>query len=235
MAVHSMKDVPTRLPGGLEIACLLPREDPRDVLFGAGSIAELGPGAVVGTSSLRRGAQIKHQRPDVTIALMRGNVQTRLGKLHAGEADATLLALAGLRRLGLADNVVGADGGVVLEPSALLPAVAQGAVGIEIRSDDDRVRELIAPLNDGDTQVAVTTERALLAALDGSCRTPIAALATLEGDGVWLRAAVLYADGSKRFDTERRGAPADAITMGADAGAELRRTAGPGLLESWGS
>ena len=235
MAVHSMKDVPTQLPDGLEIACLLPREDPRDVLFGARSIADLGPGAVVGTSSLRRGAQIKHQRPDVTIASLRGNVQTRLAKLQAGEADATLLALAGLRRLGLAHSVVGGDGGAVLEPTALLPAVAQGAVGIEIRSGDDRVRELIAPLNDADTQVAVTAERALLAALDGSCRTPFAALATHEGDRVWLRAAVLYADGSERFDTERRGAPADAITMGADAGAELRRIAGPKLLESWES
>ena len=227
MAVHSMKDVPTALPDGLEIACLLPREDPRDVLFGAASIGALAQGAVVGTSSLRRGAQISYLRPDVVIGPLRGNVQTRLRKLEEGEADATLLALAGLRRLGLQSS-----GGAVLEPSEMLPAVAQGAVGIEIRANDDRVRDMLEPLNDGDTQVAVTAERALLAALDGSCRTPIAALALLETGGLWIRAAVLYPDGSQRFDTERRGAVTDAKAMGDDAGAELRRQAGPELFEA---
>ena len=233
MAVHSMKDVPTQLPDGLEIAGLLPREDPRDVLFGAASIADLAEAAVVGTSSLRRGAQIKHLRPDVAIASLRGNIQTRLGKLQAGEADATLLALAGLRRLGLADRLIKDGVASVLEPSELLPAVAQGAVGIEIRSDDIAVRELLAPLNHGETQVAVSAERALLASLDGSCRTPIAALAVPDGNALWLRAAVLFSDGSQRFDIERRGTVGDAIALGADAGSELRSMAGPELFESW--
>jgi hydroxymethylbilane synthase len=233
MAVHSMKDVPTQLPDGLEIAGLLPREDPRDVLFGAASIADLAEAAVVGTSSLRRGAQIKHLRPDVAIASLRGNIQTRLGKLQAGEADATLLALAGLRRLGLADGLIKDGVASVLEPSELLPAVAQGAVGIEIRSDDIAVRELLAPLNHGETQVAVSAERALLASLDGSCRTPIAALAVPDGNALWLRAAVLSSDGSQRFDTERRGTVGDAIALGADAGSELRSMAGPELFKSW--
>ncbi|MBT3395935.1 MAG: hydroxymethylbilane synthase [Alphaproteobacteria bacterium] len=235
MAVHSMKDVPTQLPDGLEIACLLPREDPRDVLFGAKSIGDLGAGAVVGTSSLRRGAQIKHLRPDVAVASLRGNVQTRLKKLQAGEADATLLALAGLRRLGLADTLINDGSASILEPSEMLPAVAQGAVGIEIRSDDTFVRELVAPLNDDQTRVAVSAERALLASLDGSCRTPIAALAIPDGDGLWLRAAVLFPDGRQRFDTERRGSVGDALALGSDAGSELRKTAGPELFESWQS
>ncbi len=228
MAVHSMKDVPTALPDGLEISCLLPREDPRDVLFGAASIAALAQGAVVGTSSLRRGAQIRHRRPDVVIGPMRGNVQTRMRKLKEGEADATLLALAGLRRLGLQDS-----GGAVLDPAEMLPAVAQGAVGIEIRTDDDQIRAMLGPLNDADTEIVVTAERALLASLDGSCRTPIAALALLENGGLWLRASVLYPDGSQRFDNERRGAMTDAKAMGDDAGAELRRLAGPELFEAW--
>jgi len=235
MAVHSMKDVPTQLPDGLEISCLLPREDPRDVLFGAKSIGDLGTGAVVGTSSLRRGAQIKQLRPDVAIASLRGNVQTRLKKLQAGEADATLLALAGLRRLGLADALIRDGSASILEPSEMLPAVAQGAVGIEIRSDDGFVRDLFASLNDNQTKVAVSAERALLESLDGSCRTPIAALAIPDGDGLWLRAAVLFPDGSQRFDTERRGAVGDAIAIGDDAGAELRSVAGPKLFESWQS
>ena len=235
MGVHSMKDVPTQLPDGLEISCLLPREDPRDVLFGAKSIGDLGTGAVVGTSSLRRGAQIKQLRPDVAIASLRGNVQTRLKKLQAGEADATLLALAGLRRLGLADALIRDGSASILEPSEMLPAVAQGAVGIEIRSDDGFVRDLFASLNDDQTKVAVSAERALLESLDGSCRTPIAALAIPDGDGLWLRAAVLFPDGSQRFDTERRGAVGDAIAIGDDAGAELRSVAGPELFESWQS
>ena len=235
MAVHSMKDVPTQLPDGLEIACLLAREDPRDVLFGAASIADLAEAAVVGTSSLRRGAQIKNLRPDVAIASLRGNVQTRLVKLQAGEADATLLALAGLRRLGLVDTLINDGAGSVLEPTELLPAVAQGAVGIEIRSDDTAVRQLLAPLNHRETQVAVSAERALLASLDGSCRTPIAALAVPDGDALWLRAAVLFPDGSQRFDVERRGTVGDAVALGHDAGSELRSMAGPELFESWQS
>jgi len=219
LAVHSMKDVPTQLPDGLEIATLLPREDPRDAFFSrtGGGIADLPAGAVVGTAGLRRQAQVLELRPDLKIFPLRGNVQTRLSKLDAGEVDATLLALAGLRRLGLTDRIT-----AVLEPETMLPAVAQGAIGIEIRSDDDATRELLAPLNCAETMVRVTAERALLAALDGSCRTPIAALAVLDGDGLHLRAKVLSHDGSIIFRTERRGRSADAESLGSDAGAEIR-------------
>ncbi|WP_376957403.1 hydroxymethylbilane synthase [Azospirillum sp. A26] len=219
LAVHSMKDVPTQLPDGLEIATLLPREDPRDAFFsrtGCG-LADLPAGAVVGTAGLRRQAQVLELRPDLKIFPLRGNVQTRLSKLDAGEVDATLLALAGLRRLGLTDRIT-----AVLEPETMLPAVAQGAIGIEIRSDDDATRALLAPLNCAETMVRVTAERALLAALDGSCRTPIAALAMLDGDGLHLRAKVLSHDGSIIFRTERRGRSADAESLGRDAGAEIR-------------
>ncbi|SMF66910.1 hydroxymethylbilane synthase [Azospirillum oryzae] len=219
LAVHSMKDVPTQLPDGLEIATLLPREDPRDAFFArsGGGLADLPAGAVVGTAGLRRQAQVLELRPDLKIFPLRGNVQTRLSKLDAGEVDATLLALAGLRRLGLTDRIT-----AVLEPETMLPAVAQGAIGIEIRSDDDATRALLAPLNCAETMVRVTAERALLAALDGSCRTPIAALAMLDGDDLHLRAKVLSTDGRIIFRAERRGKAAEAESLGAAAGAEIR-------------
>lgn len=219
LAVHSMKDVPTQLPDGLEIATLLPREDPRDAFFarsGSG-LADLPAGSVVGTAGLRRQAQVLELRPDLKIFPLRGNVQTRLSKLDAGEVDATLLALAGLRRLGLTERIT-----AVLEPETMLPAVAQGAIGIEIRSDDATTRALLAPLNCAETMVRVTAERALLAALDGSCRTPIAALAVLDGDDLHLRAKVLSPDGRSIFRAERRGKATDAESLGADAGAEIR-------------
>ncbi|MBP2301722.1 hydroxymethylbilane synthase [Azospirillum picis] len=227
LAVHSMKDVPTALPDGLEIATLLPREDPRDAFFartGSG-LADLPPGAVVGTAGLRRQAQVLELRPDLTVVPLRGNVQTRLSKLDAGEVDATLLALAGLRRLGLTDRIT-----AVLEPETMLPAVAQGAIGIEIRSADDATRALLAPLNCDETMVRVTAERALLAALDGSCRTPIAALATLDGDALHLRAKVLSHDGRSIFRTERRGTAAEAESLGTDAGEEIRALLPPGFF-----
>lgn len=219
LAVHSMKDVPTQLPDGLEIATLLPREDPRDAFFSrsGGGLADLPAGAVVGTAGLRRQAQVLELRPDLKIFPLRGNVQTRLSKLDAGEVDATLLALAGLRRLGLTERIT-----AVLEPETMLPAVAQGAIGIEIRSDDDATRALLAPLNCAETMVRVTAERALLAALDGSCRTPIAALALLDGDDLHLRAKVLSSDGRAIFRAERRGKATNAESLGADAGAEIR-------------
>ncbi|MFD1626509.1 hydroxymethylbilane synthase [Azospirillum griseum] len=219
LAVHSMKDVPTQLPDGLEIATLLPREDPRDAFFSRTgcALADLPPGAVVGTAGLRRQAQVLELRPDLTIFPLRGNVQTRLSKLDAGEVDATLLALAGLRRLGLTDRIT-----TILEPDTMLPAVAQGAIGIEIRSADDATRALIAPLNCAATATRVTAERALLAALDGSCRTPIAALATLDGEALSLRVKVLSNDGRRVFHAARSGTAGDAATMGADAGAEIK-------------
>ena len=219
LAVHSMKDVPTFLPEGLEISCLLPREDPRDAFFS--SLADhpdrLPPGSVVGTASLRRGAQILARRPDLVVMPLRGNVGTRLKKLEEGQADATLLALAGLKRLGLADRAT-----AILEPDCMLPAVAQGAIGLEIRQADTATRVLLDPLNCPVTMAAVTAERAVLGLLDGSCRTPIAALATIAGGRLRLAALVIRPDGSQGFRAERDGAAADAARLGADAGAELK-------------
>ena len=233
MAVHSMKDVPTWLPDGLAIPCLLAREDPRDALVarGVASILALAQGAVVGTASVRRQAQLLSKRPDLEVVLFRGNVGTRLRKLRAGEVDATLLALAGLRRLALVDEA----GAVPLDPAEMLPAVGQGAIGVECRAGDDRVRELLAPLDHAPTATAIAAERALLAALDGSCRTPIAGLGELDGaGGLRLRALVARPDGSAVHTTERRGPASEAVALGADAGRELRVAAGPGFFDDAG-
>ena len=233
MAVHSMKDVPTWLPDGLAIPCLLAREDPRDALVAGGvaSISALAQGAVVGTSSVRRQAQLLSKRPDLEVVLFRGNVGTRLRKFRAGEVDATLLALAGLRRLALVDEA----GAVPLDPAEMLPAVGQGAIGVECRAGDDRVRELLAPLDHAPTATAIAAERALLAALDGSCRTPIAGLGELDGaGGLRLRALVARPDGSAVHTTERRGPVSEAVALGADAGRELRVAAGPGFFDAAG-
>ena len=225
VAVHSMKDVPTALPGGLVIDCLLPREDPRDALIAAEatSLGALPEGAVIGTASLRRKAQLLRFHPGLRVMNLRGNVGTRIRKIAEGAADATLLALAGLRRLGLADHAR-----AVLEPDEMLPAVAQGAIGIERRAGDETIRVALAPLNDADTATCITAERALLAALDGSCRTPIAALATMTPAAqVSLRAMILRPDGSEAHETTRRGAAGEAAAMGRDAGEELKGRAGP--------
>jgi hydroxymethylbilane synthase len=220
LAVHSMKDVPTWLPEGLEIRCLLPREDPRDAFFSeiAGHLDGLPEGAVVGTASLRRQAQVLSRRPDLKVVPIRGNVETRLRKLAAREVDATMLALAGLRRLDMTDRIT-----AVLETDIMLPAVAQGAIGIETRADDDVTNGLLAALNCEQTFTRVSAERALLAALDGSCRTPIAALAQLDGDGnLTLEALVADPAGSRVLRTERSGAAGDAMALGHDAGEELK-------------
>ena len=232
IAVHSMKDVPTWLPDGLIIGCLLPREDPRDVLCSdkADSIAALPPGAVIGTASLRRQAQVLGLRPDLEVVTLRGNVETRLRKLAKGEVDATLLALAGLRRLGLADRAT-----AVLDPDEILPAIAQGAIGIACRADDAHAQVLLAPLNHVPTAARVAAERALLAVLDGSCHTPIAGLAEVEGDGaLGLRGMLAMPDGSAILRVSRHGGVADAEAMGRDAGEELRRTAGPEFFTALG-
>ena len=223
LAVHSMKDMPTWLPDGLTIPCLLPREDPRDALIAgrARALADLKPGAIVGTASLRRQAQVLALRPDLRVVSLRGNVETRLRKIAAGEADATLLALAGLKRLGMVDRA-----SAVLTPEEMLPAVAQGAIGVECRAADTRALELLAPLHDRPTGIVVTAERALLARLDGSCRTPIAALAVLDGDSLRLDALIATPDGRRVLRTQRSGAQADAAALGDDAGQELRRAGG---------
>ena len=229
IAVHSMKDMPTALPPGLEIACLLPREDPRDAFLSpkAKDIISLAPGAVIGSASLRRAAQIKALRPDIEVVNFRGNVQTRLKKLLNGEVDATLLACAGLKRLGL-ERVITSR----LETTDMLPAVAQGAIGIEIRSDDDKARALIAPLNDEATEICVAAERAFLTELDGSCQTPIAGHAVLDGQGgLTFHGMILKPDGSQSFSTQRSGDVAMAEEMGRDAALELKQRAGPDFLE----
>jgi len=230
IAVHSMKDVPTWLPDGLALDCILAREDPRDVLFVApqlegDSLRSLPVGAVLGTASLRRGAQVMALRPDVKVVPLRGNVGTRLDKLAAGDVDATILALAGLRRLGLADQAR-----IILSPEEMLPAVAQGAIGIEMRAGDGRVAGLLAPLHDPVSALRIAAERALLAVLDGSCRTPIAALAEINDGSLRLRALVALPDGSAVHETERRGRSGDGVAMGRDAGEELRRLAGPAFF-----
>ncbi len=230
LAVHSMKDVPTWLPEGLEIAAIPEREDPRDVLIapGATGLADLPAGTRVGTGSLRRQAQLLARRPDIEIVPMRGNVGTRLRKVADGAADATLLALAGLKRLG---EEVG--GMAVLELAEMLPAVGQGALGIECRTGDERMQELLQPIVDSVTTAAVQCERALLEVLDGSCRMPIAGLAEADGSGgLRLDALIARADGSVCHRVERAGAMVDAPAIGRDAGAALRAAGGPGWFES---
>lgn len=220
LAVHSMKDVETWLPEGTDIAAVLEREDPRDAFIcgSAKTLDALPSGAVIGTSSLRRQAQILARRPDLRVEMLRGNVQTRLRRLEEGSFDATLLALAGLKRLGNEDVAAG-----IIEPDTILPAVAQGAVGIEIRRDDTRIRDLVAPLDHGPTSIRVRAERAMLAALDGSCHTPIAGLAMLDGESrLALDGLVAMADGSNLHRGNRSGPASDAEAIGCDLGADLR-------------
>ena len=228
IAVHSTKDVETFLPDGIVLAAFLEREDPRDAFLSmkAPSLAKLSAGSIVGSASLRRRAQILNRRPDLKVELLRGNVQTRLSKLADGVVDATLLANAGLNRLELSDKAA-----EILSPEDMLPAVGQGAVGITCRADDDRVLEWLSQVNHTETQIRVTAERALLAALDGSCRTPIGGLAEIDGDKICLRGLVAREDGSEMFETERNGDISDAKAMGDDAGRELRSRAGDDLFE----
>ena len=224
LAVHSSKDMPTALPAGLVLSAFMEREDPRDVFISrkAKSIADLPRGATVGTASLRRQAMVKRHRPDLTIVALRGNVETRLRKLDEGVADATLLALAGLKRLGLADAAT-----AVLDVNEFLPAVGQGAIGIETRTDDSRTRQLLAAINHADTFSALAAERAFLAVLDGSCRTPIGGHATISGGRLRFRGMVVKPDGSEAFEAMREGDVRDAEKLGADAGGELKGRAGP--------
>ena len=230
LAVHSMKDVPTFLPEGLEIVSILPREDPRDALFlrnggDVGGLADLPSGAVVGTASLRRQAQVLAARPDLTVVPLRGNVGTRLRKLEEGQVDATLLALAGLRRLGMTERI-----DHVLEPEEMLPAVAQGAIGLEARVDDEATLAWLAALSDKRSDREVAAERACLAVLDGSCRTPIAALARLEGFELWLRGLIAAPDGTAVIRAEGRAEAEDAVALGRSIGEEIKAKAGSDLL-----
>jgi len=224
LAVHSLKDMETFLAPGLDIACVLPRDDPRDALVTRDDtpLAALPPGSRIGTASLRRKAQLLRARPDLAVVPIRGNVDTRLAKLAAEEVDGLLLALCGLERLGQANAA-----GDILSTDLMLPAVGQGALAIETRSDDAELRELLSPLHDAASAACVTAERAMLAALDGSCRTPIAGLAELVGSEVTLRALLLAEDGSAELRAEGTRAIADAAGLGAELGERLRRDAGP--------
>ena len=229
LAVHSMKDLLTELPEGLGIATVLPRGDVRDAFIStkAASLAGLPSGAVVGTSSLRRQAQVRRARPDLRVVDFRGNVETRLKKLDQGAADATLLAVAGLERLGLGGHIT-----AILSPEEMLPAVAQGAIGVVCRTDDARTRGLLAPLNDANAAATVACERAFLKELDGSCKTPIAGLAEIDGEALRFRGLILSPDGRACHEVEMTGSAVDAETVGRDAGAELLARAGPEFLTS---
>lgn len=229
LAVHSAKDLPTALPEGIVIAGYLPREDVRDAFISRRfkSLAELPAGAVVGSASLRRQAQLRRLRPDIEVTLLRGNVQTRLAKLDRGEVDATLLAMAGLRRLGLTDHV-----SATLDVADFLPAVGQGAIAIAIRADDGRVARAVAAILDVPTGHALAAERAFLTVLDGSCRTPIAGHARLDGDALEIRGLVLRPDGSETLEVVRRGEASDAAALGREAGLDLRSRMPAGFLNS---
>jgi len=223
LAVHSSKDMPTVLPAGLVLSAFLPREDPRDAFVSrkAKTLAALPLGAVVGTASLRRQALVKRARPDLNVVPMRGNVETRLRKLEAGEADATLLAVAGLKRLGLLEAAT-----ALLEVDEFLPAVGQGAIGIETRVDDAATRALVAAIGDADTATALAAERAFLAVLDGSCRTPIGGHARVDRGVVHFHGMIAKPDGSAAFEVFREGRGEEAAALGADAGNELKARAG---------
>lgn len=226
ISVHSMKDVPIIPPPGIEFVAMLEREDPRDVLLtrnGSAALADLPRGATLGTASLRRQAQALHARPDLNIVTLRGNVGTRLGKLESGDIDATFLARAGLKRLGRPEADL-----APVDTGDMLPAGGQGVVGIAIRADDDAARALLAPLNHSESALVLEAERAALGALDGSCRTPIAIHAVLDGDEIYLRAEALTPDGTHRWQAEGRALAChhDAVALGLKIGEEIKAAGG---------
>ncbi|MDR3521035.1 MAG: hydroxymethylbilane synthase [Acidocella sp.] len=235
-AVHSLKDLETTLPPGITLACTLKREDARDVLIlpaghpphdPANPYAALAHGATVGSASVRRQAQLKHARPDLNFALLRGNVGTRLGKVESGEFAATLLAYAGLRRLGLGERA-----SVVLSAETMVPSACQGIVGITVRSADTELCAMLAGIEDPEAKAVATAERALLAALDGSCRTPIGGYAQLQSDGsLHLTGLVARADGTFLLKRSATGAAADAERLGAELGASLKADSPPDIFD----
>jgi len=231
LGVHSSKDIATALPDGLSLAAFLEREDVRDafVSLTAATLDDLPAGAKFGTSSIRRGAQMKRARPDLEIVPFRGNVGTRLDKLARGVADATQLAVAGLRRLGQADRITS-----LLDPRRFPPAPAQGAIGLEIRADDARTAGIVTGLNHAATATAVTAERALLATLNGSCRTPIGVFTELNETSCTLHAQILDPDGSESFEASQSGEPGDAASIGVELGRRLLALAGPEFVARFG-
>ncbi len=228
IAVHSAKDMPTVLPAGLMLAACLEREDPRDVFISrkAGSLDDLPRAASLGTASLRRQAIAKRARPDLRVVPLRGNVETRLRKLDNGDVDATILALAGLKRLGLVQHVTR-----IMSAEEFLPAVGQGAIGIEAREDDARTRDILTRIDHADTSVAIACERGFLAVLDGSCKTPIGGHATVQGDSMQFRGLIARPDGSAAHDIAGTGHRKDALAIGTEAGSALKARAGPGFFD----
>jgi hydroxymethylbilane synthase len=228
IAVHSMKDMPTLQPDGLILDTYLPREDVRDAFVSLtyDSLDDLPDGAKLGSSSLRRKAQLTLRRPNLDVVEFRGNVQTRLAKLESGVADATFLAAAGLNRLGMSHIVKS-----YLGPGEMLPAVAQGAIGIERRIDDHRSADLLSAIHDIPTGHRLTAERAFLAALDGSCETPIAGLAELDGTTLRLRGEVIRPDGSEAISDDQTAPIEDGAQLGKEMAANLRKTAGDGFFD----
>ncbi len=227
IAVHSMKDMPTVQPAGLILDCYLPREDVRDgfVSPAVAGLMDLPQGATVGSSSLRRRAQLAHRRPDLKLVEFRGNVQTRMKKLEDGVAVATFLAMAGLNRLGMAQHAK------PIAVTEMLPAVAQGAIGVERRLADPRAEAMLAAIHHTPTGQQLAAERGFLARLDGSCETPIAGLAVLEGATLWLRGEILRPDGTRVIAGELRGPVADAAAIGAALADQLLAKAGPGFFD----
>jgi len=230
IAVHSMKDMPTVLPEGLIIDCVMEREDARDAFISpvAATLEALPEGAKFGTSSLRRAAQVLARRPDLEIVPFRGNVATRLKKLEDGVAAGTFLAMAGLNRLGMAD--VATD---PMSPDIMLPAVAQGIVGIERRVDDEEMAHLLAPIHHVETAIVMAAERAFLAALDGSCRTPLAGFARFDKGRIKFQGQILTPDGKIVHLASREGSPALSAALGADAATELKAKGGPAFFATW--
>ncbi|MEW2912978.1 hydroxymethylbilane synthase [Leisingera sp. JC11] len=228
IAVHSMKDMPVAQPEGLALDTYLPREDVRDAFISPSlkSLHDLAEGAVVGTSSLRRRAQLLNRRPDLNVVEFRGNVQTRLRKLSEGVAECTFLAMAGLNRLAMDDVPANP-----IETSDMLPAVAQGAIGIERRADDSRAGDMLAAIHDNETGLRLAAERAFLAALDGSCETPIAGLAELDGATLRLRGEVLRPDGSESISDDQSCAVEDGAGLGREMAAKLLEKAGKGFFD----
>ncbi|KZK76170.1 Porphobilinogen deaminase [Pseudovibrio sp. W64] len=228
LAVHSSKDMPTVLPDGLGMTAYLPREDVRDAFISpkVEKLTDLPQGAVVGSSSLRRQAQIKRLRPDLDVVMYRGNLQTRLRKLGEGVVDATFLAYAGLRRLGQGDLVTS-----LMDVEHFLPAVGQGAIGIEARLGDEETARILAPIHHAETESRLLLERAYLAEMDGSCRTPIAGLSHVEGDRIRFRGEVIKPDGSQTHTVEGEGPLSDAEEIGRELGKELKAKSGPNFLE----
>ncbi|KAH7447856.1 hypothetical protein KP509_01G124300 [Ceratopteris richardii] len=226
-----MKDVPTYLPEGTILPCNLPREDVRDAFIcpTASSLAELPAGSVIGSASLRRQSQLLYRYPSLKVVNFRGNVQTRIRKLSEGSVQATLLALAGLKRLNMTEHIT-----TILSTEEMLPAIAQGAIGIACRTGDEKMEKYLGSLNHEETRLAVACERAFLETLDGSCRTPIAGYAFRDKDGNCnFRGLIASPDGKKVLETERKGLYQydDMVALGKDAGQELLKRAGPGFFD----